>query len=134
MTTFTELLLLSQKQYRALISKTEEIGTHVHDLEPETIRIYQKELSALLDDAQDTDQQINAMAMNHLNDASHQLFHERAEIMKHFLELNRSVATKLNDKQAVVRSEYLKIRNGRAGINGYQSFAKRPNRLINSSA
>ncbi|MEE4164641.1 MAG: hypothetical protein V2I35_01490, partial [Desulfocapsaceae bacterium] len=87
-----------------------------------------------LDDAQDTDQQINAMAMNHLNDASHQLFHERAEIMKHFLELNRSVATKLNDKQAVVRSEYLKIRNGRAGINGYQSFAKRPNRLINSSA
>ena len=106
----------------------------MHDLEPETIRAYQKELSILLDDAQQTDQQINTLAMSHLGEVSNQLFHERSEIMKHFLELNRLVASKLNDKQAVVRSEYLKIKNGRVGISGYQSYIKKPNRLINSSA
>lgn len=134
MNTFTELLLLSQKQYRALISKTEEIGESVLDLDPETIRTYQKELSVLLDDAQETDQKINALAMSHLGEVSNRLFHERAEIMKQFLELNRVVASRLTDKQAVVRSEYLKIKNSRVGISGYQSFVKKPNRLINSSA
>ena len=132
--TFSELLLLSQEQYRALISKTEEIGNRVQDLEPQTIRTYQKELSILLDAAQQTDQQINTLAMSHLGEVSNQLFHERAKIMKHFLELNRDVASRINDKQAVVRSEYLKIKNGRAGISGYQSYRKKPNRLINSSA
>ncbi len=132
--TFSELLLLSQEQYRALISKTEEIGDRVHDLQPETIRAYQNELSVLLDAAQQTDQQINTLAMSHLGEVSNQLFHERAEIMKHFLELNRTVASRLNDKQAVVRSEYLKIKNSRVGISGYQSYSKKPNRLINSSA
>ncbi len=134
MTTFSELLLLSQEQYRELISKTEEIGEHVHLLEPETIRAYQKELSGLLDNAQVTDQQINNMAMNNLHGESVRLFHERSEIMKNFLELNRAVASKINDKQAVVRSEYLKVKNGRIGINGYQSSIKKPNRLINRSA
>ena len=132
--TFSELLLLSQEQYRALISKTEEIGNRVQELEPQTIRTYQKELSALLDAAQQTDQQINTLAMSHLVEVANQLFHERAEIMKRFLELNREVASRINDKQAVVRSEYLKIKNGRVGISGYQSFSKKPNRLINSSA
>jgi len=134
MTTFSELLLLSQEQYKELISKTKEIGEHVHMLEPETIRAYQKELSALLESAQETDQKINSMAMNSLHGESVRLFHERSEIMKHFLELNRTVASKINDKQAVVRSEYLKVKNGRIGISGYQSALKKPNRLVNRSA
>ena len=134
MTTFSELLLLSQEQYKELIRKTEEIGEHVHMLEPETIRAYQKELSVLLESAQETDQKINTMAMNNLHGESVRLFHERSEIMKNFLELNRTVASKLNDKQAVVRSEYLKVKNGRIGISGYQSALKKPNRLVNRSA
>jgi len=134
MNTFSELLLQSQKQYSELISKTEEIGDHVQMLDSETIRAYQKELSVLLDGAQQTDQQINNLAMNSLQGDSVRLFHERSEIMKKFLELNRTVASKLNDKQAVIRSEYLKVKNGRNGINGYQSSIKRPNRLINESA
>lgn len=134
MNTFSELLLQSQQQYSELISKTEEIGDHVQMLDSETIRAYQKELSVLLDGAQETDQQINNLAMSNLHGDSVRLFHERSEIMKNFLELNRTVASKLNDKQAVIRSEYLKVKNGRNGINGYQSSIKRPNRLINESA
>lgn len=134
MNTFSELLLQSQKQYSELISKTEEIGDHVQMLDSETIRAYQKELSVLLDRAQETDQQINNLAMSNLHGDSVRLFHERSEIMKKFLELNRTVASKLNDKQAVIRSEYLKVKNGRNGINGYQSSIKRPNRIINESA
>jgi hypothetical protein len=134
MNTFSELLLQSQKQYSELISKTEEIGDHIQMLDSETIRVYQKELSALLDRAQETDEQINNLAMRNLHGDSVRLFHERSEIMKNFLELNRTVASKLNDKQAVIRSEYLKVKNGRNGINGYQSSIKRPNRLINESA
>ena len=134
MNTFPELLQLSQQQYRALISKTEEIGNRVHDLDPDTIRAYQKDLSILLDNAQKTDHQINEMAMNHLGEVSNKLFQERAEIMKHFLELNRTVATRLSDKQAVIRAEYLKIKNGRVGVSGYQSFVKKPHRIINSLA
>ena len=134
MNTFSELLLQSQKQYSELISKTEEIGDHVQMLDSETIRSYQKELSVLLDGAQQTDQQINDLARSSLQGDSVRLFHERSEIMKKFLELNRTVASKLNDKQAVIRSEYLKVKNGRNGINGYQSSIKRPNRLINESA
>jgi hypothetical protein len=134
MNTFSELLLQSQKQYSELISKTEEIGDHIQMLDSETIRAYQKELSVLLDRAQETDQQINNLAMSNLHGDSVRLFHERLEIMKNFLELNRTVASKLNDKQAVIRSEYLKVKNGRNGINGYQSSIKRPNRLINESA
>ncbi len=134
MNTFSELLLQSQKQYSELISKTEEIGDHIQMLDSETIRAYQKELSVLLDRAQETDEQINNLAMSNLHGDSVRLFHERSEIMKNFLELNRTVASKLNDKQAVIRSEYLKVKNGRNGINGYQSSIKRPNRLINESA
>ena len=134
MNTFSELLLQSQKQYSELISKTEEIGDHVQMLDSESIRAYQKELSVLLDGAQQTDQQINDLARSSLQGDSVRLFHERSEIMKKFLELNRTVASKLNDKQAVIRSEYLKVKNGRNGINGYQSSIKRPNRLINESA
>lgn len=134
MNTFSELLLQSQKQYRELISKTEEIGDRVHRLDSETIRAYQKELSVLLDNAQETDKQINDMAMSNLNGEAIRLFHQRSEIMKNFLDLNRSVASKLNDKQAVIRSEYLKVKNGRIGISGYQSSIKKPNLLINSSA
>ena len=134
MNTFSELLLQSQKQYSELISKTEEIGDHVQMLDSETIRAYQKELSVLLGRAQETDQQINNLAMSNLHGDSVRLFHERSEIMKKFLELNRTVASKLNDKQAVIRSEYLKVKNGRNGINGYQSSIKRPNRIINESA
>jgi hypothetical protein len=134
MKTFSELLLQSQKQYRELISKTEEIGDRVHRLDSETIRAYQKELSVLLERAQVTDAQINDMAMSNLNGEAVRLFHERSEIMKKFLELNRTVASKLNDKQAVIRSEYLKVKNGRKGISGYQSSIKKPNLLINSSA
>ena len=134
MKTFSELLLQSKQQYSELISKTEEIGDHIQMLDSETIRAYQKELSVLLDRAQETDQQINNLAMSNLHGDSVRLFHERSEIMKNFLELNRSVASKLNDKQAVIRSEYLKVKNGRNGINGYQSSIKRPNRLINESA
>ena len=134
MKTFSELLLQSKQQYSELISKTEEIGDHIQMLDSETIRAYQKELSVLLDRAQVTDQQINNLAMSNLHGDSVRLFHERSEIMKNFLELNRSVASKLNDKQAVIRSEYLKVKNGRNGINGYQSSIKRPNRLINESA
>ena len=134
MNTFSELLIRSQEQYRELIIKTEEIGDHVHRLDSQTIRTYQKELSVLLENAQETDQKINALAMNNLNGEAIRLFHERSEIMKNFLGLNRSVASKLNDKQAVVRSEYLKVKNGRTGISGYQSSVKKPNLLINSSA
>ena len=134
MNTFSELLIQSQKQYSELISKTEEIGDHVQMLDSETIRAYQKELSVLLGRAQETDQQINNLAMSNLHGDSVRLFHERSEIMKKFLELNRTVASKLNDKQAVIRSEYLKVKNGRNGINGYQSSIKRPNRIINESA
>ena len=134
MNTFSELLIQSQKQYSELISKTKEIGDHVQMLDSETIRAYQKELSVLLDRAQETDQQINNLAMSNLHGDSVRLFHERSEIMKKFLELNRTVASKLNDKQAVIRSEYLKVKNGRNGINGYQSYIKRPNRIINESA
>ena len=134
MNTFPELLIQSQIQYRELISKTKEIGDHVQMLDSETIRAYQMELSVLLDGAQETDQQINNLAMSNLHGDSVRLFHERSEIMKNFLELNRAVASKLNDKQAVIRSEYLKIKNGRNGINGYQSSIKRPHRLINESA
>ncbi len=89
MNTFSELLLQSQKQYSELISKTEEIGDHVQMLDSETIRAYQKELSVLLDRAQETDQQINNLAMSNLHGDSVRLFHERSEIMKKFLELNR---------------------------------------------
>jgi hypothetical protein len=134
MKTFSELLLQSQKQYRELISKTEEIGDRVHRLDSETIRAYQKELSVLLDNAQETDKQINDIAMSNLNGEAIRLFHQRSEIMKNFLDLNRTVASKLNDKQAVIRSEYLKVKNGRTGISGYQSSIKKPNLLINSSA
>ena len=134
MNTFSELFLKSQKQYSELISKTEEIGDRVHRLDSETIRAYQKELSVLLDNAQETDKQINDMAMSNLNGEAIRLFHQRSEIMKNFLDLNRSVASKLNDKQAVIRSEYLKVKNGRTGISGYQSSIKKLNLLINSSA
>ena len=134
MNTFSELLLQSQRQYRELISKTEEIGDHVQMLDSKTIRAYQKELSVLLEDAQKTDKQINDLAIGSLNGDAVRFFHERSEIMKEFLELNRTVASKLNDKQAVIRSEYLKVKNGRVGINGYQSSIKKPSRLINSSA
>jgi len=134
MKTFSELLVVSQRQYSDLITKTEEIGEHIHDLESETIRVYQRELSELLDRAQQTDEKINELSLSNLDNISNPLFHERTAIMRRFLELNRCVASKLNDKQAVIRSEYLKIKNGRSCINGYQSSLKQPNRFVDSSA
>jgi hypothetical protein len=133
MNTFSELLQVSQRQYAELINITREIGEQINRLDSETIRVFQKELSALLDEAQATDQQINELSFSNLNGVSNPLFQERAEIMRSFLELNRSVASKLIDKQAVIRAEYLKIRKGRNGISGYQSSLKKQYQIVNDS-
>ena len=133
MNTFIELLTTSRGQYELLLEKTREIGAKVSALDTDAIRSYQKELTSLLEKAQHTDQQINELGVTQLNEDNNGYFQDRFKVMCEFLEMNKKVAAQIQSRRVVLQSEYLKIKNGRIGLSGYQNSLPTKVRTFNRS-
>lgn len=129
-----DLLLQSINQYKELLAMTKQIGDQINHLETVDMRNYLEDLRVLLNSAKKTDTTINTFKKTIKNISIDKLLRDRFEIMKQFLELNDTVASKISAKKAVVQSEFQKIKNGRTGLQGYQSTIKKPNRFVNNTA
>lgn len=127
-------ILRSIEQYRELFRITKQIGDDINNLDTISIKKYLDELNILLTEAKKTDKIINESDLLSLSAECKLSFEERYTLMNDFMQLNDEVAAMIHAKNAVLKSEYQKIRQGRTGLKGYQNNIPESHRIINSSA